>query len=185
MKLRVYRAASLALLSGAVLVLGCKPPPSKGKFNNGIAEANLKLGQKALVYRKVLFPQQGANAFDPDNVDSSALTSALGEMDRALREVKEKYDDPDFTLPNRSPASAALKSAYDDYLAAQSKILDMAKGINDALADPKLGKADKKRKVEDLLDEIRTAENAAYKKVEEAQKSVSDAHHFKLVTKLE
>jgi hypothetical protein len=184
MKLRCHRLALLTLLSSAALVLGCKPPPSKAKFNNGIAEANLKLGQKALLYRKLLLPTGGKDV-DPDKVDRTSLTAAWNDMNQALREVKEKYQDPDFVLPRKSTSSETLKSAYDDYLGAQSKILEMAKEINETLGDPKLGKAERKRKVEDLLEEIRKTEDTVFAKLQDAQKGVSDAHHFRIVTKLD
>jgi hypothetical protein len=184
MNLRYHRLASLLLLGGVLLVPGCKPPPSKAKFNNGIAEANQKLGQRAMIYRKTLVPQT-IKEFDPDKVDRTALGTAWDEMDKALRDVKDKYADPDFVLPRRSPASEALKTTYDDYLTAQSTILDLAKDINDALADPKLDKAEKKKKVEGLLDEIRKTEDAAFKKLEDAQKGVAEAHNFRVVPKLD
>jgi hypothetical protein len=184
MRFRVHRLAPVLVLGIALAALGCKPPPSKARFNNGIAEANIKLGQKGAAYRKALFPQTGKD-FDPDKVDRSALQAAWKEMDSALRDVKEKYEDPDFVLPRRSPAAEALKSAYDEYLGVQSKVLELTKEIGEILDDPQLGRADKKRKVDDLLDDIRKAENDGYKKLTEAQRTLAETHHFRPVTKLD
>ena len=184
MRLRWHRLASLGVLCAAVLAAGCKPPPSKVRFNNGISEANNKLGQKAAVYRKALFPQGGKDV-EPDKVDRDALRTAWSDMDKTLRDIKDKYLDSDFQLPRRSAPAAALKTAYDDYLDGQTKILDMAQEINNTLADSNLGIAEKKRTVEGLLEKIKDTENETIKKVLDAQKSLCETHNFKLVSKLD
>ena len=184
MTTRWYRVVSAVLLGAAVTALGCKPPPSKRSFNNRMAEANTDLEKAARACRKALFPKDGKD-FDPDQVDLSTLQGAVDGMSSALSKVKSKYEEAD--LPRRSGAAPALLSAYTDYLAAESKILEKTQEISAVLEDKdkKWSKAEKKDKVDQLLSEIRTLDAEAFKKVEDAQKSYSEAHFFKLVRNLD
>jgi hypothetical protein len=184
MKIRCHRVVSLGVLGVALAVLGCKPPPSKRQFINHIAESNQRLALPALRFRKALFPPDLAGGeFDPGKVDRQTLKAAWDEMDGELRKVRTRYEDED--LPRNSSRASDLKSAYDDYLTAQAKILDKAKDIISVLEDPKVQAGAKKDQVGKLLSEIAKIDGDALGAVTKAQQGYAEAHNFKLVNKLD
>jgi hypothetical protein len=183
MKIRSYRVVSLGVLGVALAVLGCKPPPSKRQFINRMAESNQKLALPATKFRKALFPPDVAGEFDPGKVDRQALKAAWDEMDGELRKVRTRYEDED--LPRNSSRASDLKSAYDDYLTAQAKILDRAKDIISVLEDTKVQAGAKKDQVKGLLSEIAKIDSDAFGAVTKAQQGYAEAHNFKLVNKLD
>ncbi len=184
MTTRVLRTASMGMLIIALLALGCKPPPSKKAFNNKMAQANEDLAKAAKSYRQALFGAAGGVILEPEKVVPSALKVAWDKMDTALNNARRMVEDLD--LPRNSPTAEGLKTAYQDYLDEQKKILAKCKEIHDLLAKPDLSIQEKKDQATVLLDECRTIDDDAMKKMTVAQKKYTEApQYFKLVDKLD
>lgn len=164
--MRTLRLGSMVAL--ALLVAGCKVPPTKQGFNDKMARDNKKLAQLGKDFSRSLFEAtKGGGA--------GTLRSRLTAIEDALRQIKDHYADA--ALPPGSNSAQGYLDAYKGFLDSQDKIVAKMRDIVAAAEGGNVGRATA------LQGELGNLEQNALNKLRDAQRAFSDEHHFRTVEK--
>jgi hypothetical protein len=155
--MRILRLLGALLL--AFVVVGCKAPPGKIKFNDRMAWDARDLQRMGREFRKAA------------DESASAAQSKLTAIEKALKEMKEYHADA--MVPINSNSAQALQDAFREFLEAESKVTAKMRDV--------VGQLQNKQPVN--WSDVSGAESAALQKLKNAQKAFFDEHYFRGVEK--
>lgn len=178
---RTLKVLRVVALLGLLLVMGCVLPNKVIRFNNNLARSNFKLAESAREFRKVVDPLMKSGV----PVSSSAVRTAQGKMETALRSARDRFDTG--YPPAQSTQGVKVLEQYKDFLQVQQSILDnnvtkIVRTIEEEESKPGRGQApdwaSARTVVRTQVKTIVDAESKATEKLNEVLKSFYDEHNL-------